>query len=1446
MKADSPHWKVMGPPASPEEAAALEAFREVLPDDGRHTAWVNLTFIDANNRTAEIDVLLLTPVGLFCVELKGWHGTITGNSQRWYQAGQVNQRPRSHPNPFLVTDRKGKRLASLLKSYASSEQMERAVPWVQALIVLHGQGSTFEVDQSGRAGVIKLDGYDVAAKPPLQRLSDFLATPPANPRDRIDPQRAHLVRHLCEKADFRPTPKTRMVGDYAVAESDPIAEGVDWQDVAVSHPSLPSITQRLRLYDVPPKASASERTRIEQLAQREFQLTYGIKHEGIAVPQYLLTTDDGPALLFEHDAGERPLDAFLADEGAGLTLDDRVALVEQLGEILRYAHQRHLFHRALSPQRVWVRATPDGPRLQVRDWYAAQKDRQTAATTQWTVISKGVTDLVGVAGHQDLLWLAPEARQSLTDVPGTPLDVFGFGALAFLVLTGKPPATTIAEVQEVQQRAGRFDPRAVTAGLPDALAEVVASLTAVVEAERPASVEDALDALRTAWHEVRHPDDDAVRAEVEDPLDAQSGDMIGARFLVAGKRGEGSSGVALAVLDDARDDDRELVVKIARDDAAGRRLDTEAEVLAGLDHPRVVRLIESLDLGGRRALLMSDAGKETLATRLVKEGQSTLEQLQVWGTDLLEAMTYLLDVRGVFHRDIKPANLGIAPDPGYRKPHLTLFDFSLSREPLENVASGTPGYLDPFLGAGQSGAGQSGTGQSGTGRRSRYDRAAELWAVAVTLFEMATGVLPWWPHGASTPSGPGDHPVVEPTSFDPAVAAPLTAFFRKALAPDAKERFGNVDDMAAAWGEVFAGLALDEDARRKDDELAARATLETSLEESGLSAQALSALRRLPGVVTVGDVLGVHPVKINGIRGLGETYRKEIQARIGQWRTALRPAEEAPGVDASLGVDRVVKDLLESSPQAQRKVLAATLGLRDLAGFGAAAGSGAATGSGTSAAVAASASSGGSWPTAAEVAADLHVSRERVTAAVADAVDRWSQHQPLLTARAELARIVHDAGRVMTVPEAVTALVTLRGSTLDAQGRARYGTALVRAIVELDARDTEPFFVLRRRVGAKADLIALSELALDDDGEAGPQADLLTELAGELGATADELVATGVVTASHALAALRTVVDQIGGGGEWRVSDARLLRLAAAASQGAAVSGFQELYPRDLPVRAALAHAMRGKPGRSISAMAVRRTLSARFPHLSAPLPSPDGLDALMGELFPDLVNRQGVYEPKSTVTFPTSAATATQLAPTPAAEVSRTLADSLDRRSALTLAVPPKRYTGAVRALASRFDVDVLDIADLVVAATKETIVAAGGQWEGLLGYDALDRDSKQWRALQGVVQRSVEPVWADRLATDRPLLLTHAGPLVRYGMTALLAGLLDTGTRRPAARWLLVTKPGDAHVPLLEGRSVPLGPSGWIDLPKDLTTNELTTGDPVTHPQTATQTATQPGDRA
>ena len=975
MKADSPHWVVMGGPATPAEAAALDRFRDLLPEDGITTAWVNLTFIDDNGRSAEVDVLLLTRAGFFVVELKGWHGTIRGNSQRWQHG------PRNVENPWLTTDRKAKRLVELLRDHAPSPAARRTVPFLQSLVVLHGYESTVNLDARGRTGVVALDGYHVRAKPALKTFSAFLAEPPSNAAHLVDKVRATQIRALCDRADIRKTPKTRMVGDYVVADSSPIAEGPDWQDVLVDHPHLPGVRLRVRLYDVAAKASTSERQRIEQLARSELQITYGIKHEGIAVPSEFKKTDDGPALVFEHDDAELPLDAYLAGPGAELAFDERIALVQRLGEILRYAHQRHLIHRALSPQRVWVRPARNGlPHLAIRDWYFGQKVHSTDAATRWSAISAGLDDLLGVANPQDWIYFAPEARTSTQGLPGIPLDVFGCGALAYLILTGRPPADNLAQLEQKLTDTRALDPRAAVPGMPDGVADVIAKATSFAETDRPTSIVELLNLLRSAWDEVRRPEPDAERTMVDDPLEAQADDVVADRFIVVARRGEGSSGLALAVKDAESDDpEREVILKVARSAGADRRLADEAAVLRALDHRRIVRLIEGpFDVDDRTALLLTDAGKETLAARLAKEGRATLGQLQQFGGDLLDVMSYL-DGKGIFHRDVKPANLGIAPDPGSRRPTLVLFDLSLASADVGNLESGTPGYLDPYL---------------GRGRRQRYDRAAELYSVSATLFEMATGVLPWWPDGSARPLNPRDAPVVEPGSFEPAVAVPLTALFQRALNPDVKHRYSTADELAIAWQEVFASLDAREETAESNDALAEAAVADTPLERSGLSTRARSALARLD-LATVGDLLAVHPARINTIRGLGEAYRKEIQRRIKQWRTRLAVTEEPVVVGFASGTERLLATLLDELASDDRAIVEAMLELDGAV------------------------DAAPRWPAAAEVAQKLHLTREQVVHAVDTAVTTWTKGKaPALPGvRDEAVRILAREGRVTTLPE---------------------------------------------------------------------------------------------------------------------------------------------------------------------------------------------------------------------------------------------------------------------------------------------------------------------------------------------------------------------------------------------------------------------------------------------
>lgn len=1362
VKANSPNWVVMGEPVTPAEAAGLDAMRELLPDNGSVKAWVNLTFLDTSGRSGEIDVLLLTMKGLFIVELKGWHSTITGDQQRWW----VGSDPQPRKNPVLVQDAKAKRLSSLLKDVSGDHHLA----YVDTVVVMHGKDSKVDLPGVASTRVVALDGYNVKGGLPL--FSKWLAEPAAGGQG-LDLPRFKKVRKACEDAGFQKTPKQRKVGQYVVEDADPIASGPDWQDFVVAHPVL-NDKRRLRLYDMPPQASAVDRAAIEQAAQRELKLTEGVVHEGIEVPLDLLTTDSGPALLFSYDPSALPLDGFLAAHGRELDFETRLALVRELGEILHHAHARRLVHRALAPARVWAHRDGKRWRLRIRDWYAGRKAPGTT-TTSMTAISGGVTDVMQAVADEEKLYLAPEALHGGDDLPTIPLDVYGFGALAFLVLTGHPPATSFAELQTKFQQ-GFLDPHGVQTDLPDLLADVIRFATSTQESMRTATIDEVLTELEHAV--LSEQPQTQNRTPPADPIDAQPGDALADRFLVESRRGQGSTGTALVVIDTDIDDDRPLILKLGRSDAAANRLEIEAQVLAQLDHPRIVRLVEGpIDVDGRTALLLTDAGDKTLANRIAAEGRATLEQLERYGHDLLEAVAHL-DQRGIFHRDIKPANLAVAPDPGTRKPRLTLFDLSLAREPLDHTTSGTPSYLDPYLGR----------------TRRRYDRPAELWSVAATLFEMATGSPIWWADGAG-PLTPDEAPVVIASSFEDSVADAMAEFFRQALHPEAQQRHGNVDELAVAWRAIFTTLEkVGADGAVSDEDAVEAATLATPLIESGLSARALSGVARLD-VNTVGALLGVPPYLVNQIPGLGERYRKEIQGRIRGWRARLAAPTRSMVAISTRGVEGHVRTLLSGASSADRAPLKALLGLDATTDQDAV-----------------------RWPTLAETAAACDVSPDTMSATLDRAAKRWTQLDNLEVVAGDLIGLVQREGRVMTLPEAAAALSSQQGSQLEGAERLQHAAALIRGLVEVELRADSPRLFVRRTTSGPS-LLAL-EATFGDEGQmAGLEADLLVDQALRLGARADTLVAEtgqGVVAPAVARGELRTLLDT---DTDIDLTDERLVRLAAACSTGAAASTLGELYSRDLPMPVAIEHALRGRPGRMLTEMWVQRRVFSRFPDLRGTVPSHPVLDPIVEAVLPGLTWDGTQYAAKAmTDVSHTMTSQLTAVGVGTVSDVDRTLRTSIDHRSALALTVRPRDYLKAAATLTRLYGVDIVDVGRLLVESARERADADEIEQSVLFEADAAARDSFDWDALTGLVQDSLGPRWDAHLAIDRPLLIVHAGPLVRYGLESRLSDLLDVGTRRPAARWLLVPQDASAAVPQLEGRPVPLGPSGAVPLPTRL----------------------------
>jgi hypothetical protein len=128
------------------------------------------------------------------------------------------------------------------------------------------------------------------------------------------------------------------------------------------------------------------------------------------------------------------------------------------------------------------------------------------------------------------------------------------------------------------------------------------------------------------------------------------------------------------------------------------RFAREAQVLATLSHPGIVRYIDSgITAEGEPYLVMEWLSGETLAARLSRT-QLTLAEALGLGRRAASALG-AIHRGGVVHRDIKPSNLFLR-DGAIEK--VALIDFAMARGPLADhrltvtgTMLGTPGYLAP-------------------------------------------------------------------------------------------------------------------------------------------------------------------------------------------------------------------------------------------------------------------------------------------------------------------------------------------------------------------------------------------------------------------------------------------------------------------------------------------------------------------------------------------------------------------------------------------------------------------------------------------------------------------------------------------------------------------------------------------------------------------------------
>lgn len=940
-------WTTVTESEFDHERRALDAIQEQLPDSDPWRAWSNFTFTANTGHVREVDLLVVAPGGACMIELKNWRGTVTSESGTWVQT-KPNGRRESHGNPLHLVNKKAKELAGLLGQHGKRVWVAEAVCFT---------------DGSLR---VRLPAHDQNGIYNLPELLAMLKQPPRDERHRITAVDSREIKSALERVGIRRSDAEYKVGPYEL-ERKAFDAGPTWADYNAKHSELPE-TARVRIYLRERGSSAALRQSVDNAARREAAVLQRFRHPGVVQYRQYYPSEHsaGPVVVFDYDRQTLRLDEYLLQYGDKLDILARMSLVRQLAETMRSAHSRRIFHRALAARSIHVIPRSRGregrtvgeeaawlaPRLQISDWQIATQSSGTGgAAPGATRLAPTALSAMHLSEGSDP-YFAPE----LTALSADPvyLDVYGLGVLTYLLVTGKPPAASQAELLARLEAGEGLRPSSLVDGLSEDIDDLVQAATAYRPAQRLSTVDEFLEMLELVEDALTAPSadsaaavqdpadsadsaDTAAPAPEKDPLEAVAGDLLGGRWEVRRRLGTGSTSRAFLVRDreaDPRHPRSLAVLKVAQSDSRGSVLEREAEIMGRLRaDSRVIRLVEPqpLKIGGRTVLALEYVGderaadpdgtdesgsrtrhrEETVARQLRDRGRLPMDQLEAYGDYLFGAVDFL-EGEGVWHRDIKPDNIAIRIRPN-RTRELVLIDFSLAGYPATEHEAGTEGYLDPFI---------------GTLTRTAYDSHAERYAVAVTLHEMASRELPKWGDGSLPPRMTDQkefpYPLIAADAFEPAVRDGLVAFFRKALARDTAKRFPDLKPMRDAWKKIFLDASqsvpsshrsrhpepttapqtpesgapaiaradsLTADEQR--DRLAAEVTRDTHLSAAGLTPAAESFLYGLD-ITTVGGLLDYSRVKLLNAPGLGAKTRTEVQRRQREWGNLLREEPLSP------------------------------------------------------------------------------------------------------------------------------------------------------------------------------------------------------------------------------------------------------------------------------------------------------------------------------------------------------------------------------------------------------------------------------------------------------------------------------------------------------------------------------------------------------------------------
>ena len=361
---------------------------------------------------------------------------------------------------------------------------------------------------------------------------------------------------------------------------------------------------------------------------------------------------------------------------------------------------------------------------------------------------------------------------------------------------------------------------------------------------------------------------------------------VGDRYDIDHAIGSGGMGTVYHARD--RRNGQVVALKVLRPEVASvvsrERFQREVDIASKLDHPGLLRLLDSGEVDDMLFYTMPYVEGRTLGQRLAAEGPMGIEEAVNLGAQVAEALAYAHE-RGIVHRDIKPANLLLSEG------RILVADFGIAqlmhpdvsrKLTSSGIAVGTPAYMSPEQVA-----------------RDRIDGRSDQYSLACVIYEMLAGDPPF--SASELRVILARHaldPVPSLVTVRPSVPVALERVLLRALAKQPADRWPT----SAAFGEALRE-ALTAPSESSSGSWRSRAPWLVGMVVVAAVGVAAVLLGN-PGAELDEDRVAVVPFLITGSPSelvSSERVTEAVRARlhgIGDW-TAVAATSRASGIDLS-------------------------------------------------------------------------------------------------------------------------------------------------------------------------------------------------------------------------------------------------------------------------------------------------------------------------------------------------------------------------------------------------------------------------------------------------------------------------------------------------------------------------------------------------------------------